>query len=532
MVTKTGLELRQDVFGKIKRQVRLYLGEEPADLHQYGLAYKDLVERDNWSTSDRKELVTQILESDVVYGGDFHSYSQAQRTHLRLLREITAKRPVVLALECVPSQYQEYLEQWVSGTITTEQFLGLVTWQENWGFDWVHYFALMKVVKENGGRCVGLNLLGETRSARRLEERDEHASQIVSRLIDQKAQEDLVYVLYGDLHLAYIPGLVKKECPQAKSVSVYLNPEKVYFELAEKKGLLEGAVVKYSKEEFCLLESPPWVKWQSYLLYLEENIDHMLDEEDESYADYAEHIESLINIICADVDVEISKERTVYSFADEHFEELLEEKYEAPFVQHVAQRVKHDISFYDPEKKLAYLSRGTVNYAADLSGFIVHSEMSQQKQILLSTDKDFLALVWRYTVAFFLSKLINPHRKSMNLNDLKKQLQVFSDSANTEPLRLALDQKFFELQKVYGGAQGDHGLSQKPQDPMSYIKAAKILGDEHGGRWFRLYRLGHLPLSDLVSWMKMSCETPDFLDFYYKILKKIDHLELGGQNAD
>ncbi|MEM7647222.1 MAG: hypothetical protein AAF203_09950, partial [Pseudomonadota bacterium] len=76
---------------KIKDQVRLYLGPEPQEVTLYAQAYKKDLERP-WEKSSREEIVVSLQQVPVVFGGDFHPFAQAQRAHLRILRELVPER--------------------------------------------------------------------------------------------------------------------------------------------------------------------------------------------------------------------------------------------------------------------------------------------------------------------------------------------------------------------------------------------------------------------------------------------------------
>lgn len=522
------LKLRQEIFQKIKKQVQLYLGPESEDIREYALAYKKVIEAKKWSLSNKEDLYHQIMTSQIVFGGDFHSFAQAQKVHLRILREIAPQRRVLLCLECVPSQFQAYLQQYMEDVISEEEFLVKVDWQQNWGFPWEHYKALFQEIKSHGGQCFGLNQVFKKKTAKNLLRRDDHAAEILKRLYFTKSSEDLLYVIYGDLHIAkdHLPTQFLDRIEESvKTVSIYLNPERIYFDLAKQNKSPEGVVLKFSDDEFCLLESPPWVKWQSYLLFLEENIDEVLEEEDRQL-DYTEHVQSLMQLICADLNVPYEFDEQVYSFADHEFIDLVSEKLEEQDIQWVQGLIANDISFYYPEKHILYLSRATVNYAADLAGHVVHATLAKRKKIFWPKETYFLQNIWLETVAFFLSKIVNPHRKAMNLKDLRKLLAAFSKDGGEEPLRLALDQKMQELVEVYGE---HHDPIERPpiKDPMSYAKAAKILGAYHGDRLFRLFRSRRLSRKMLMIWLKHDVEGGEFFKFYYQVLRELDNIELG-----
>lgn len=528
---RDGLSLRQEILKRLKHQVQLYLGKEPKDLRRYALAYKKNIERSRWKPSSKEELYQTLFKMDLVFGGDFHAFAQAQKVHLRALREITVHKKVILAVECVESKHQKILDQFVAGEITEDVFLSKIKWHKSWGFSWEQYKPLFDIVKKTGGRCLALNLIQKSASGKTLSARDQHASQILRKTHQQKNSDELIYVIYGDLHIAkeHLPRRVtEKMHPAPKYVILYLNPEKIYFQLVRKNLEHKINVVRFSKNEFCLIESPPWVKWQSYLLFLEENIDQALPD-DESQLDYGEHVTSLIKLISADLKWKGSYSGDIHSFDDSDFLDRLREKLSAADYQFIEELVGADLSFYYPMQQTAFLSRGTVNHAAHLAALIVHAQIANRKKMIFNLPEQFSILIWVETVAFALSKMINPHRKSLNLNDLKKQLAAFSPhDGGIEALKIALDQKMKDLLLVYGGPE----ISMEPsiyivKETISYYKAAKILGGILGENIFLSLRAGRLSRSKWLKWLKQPVEVQDFPDFYVQVLKELDKIGLG-----
>jgi hypothetical protein len=526
---REGMLLRQEILKRLKTQVQLYLGKESSDLRRYALAYKKSIERQGWKASSKAELYQNLLKVDVVFGGDFHAFAQSQKVHLRALREITTQRKVILALECVESKHQKIVDRYIAGKIGEEAFLDQVGWGKSWGFSWAQYKPLFEIVKKNGGRCLALNYSEKKRSGKLLDKRDLHAAQIIADAQNSKKQNELIYVVYGDLHIAkeHLPTLTLKKTKRAlKYVILYLNPEKIYFQLARQNLEHKINVIKFSKNEYCLVESPPWVKWQSYLLFLEENIDQEIPS-DHSQLDYTEHVGALLKVISGDLKIPFDFDSTVHSFYDKDFMDILQEKVGKKEYSFLKKMVANDLSFFYPAQKAAFLSRSTVNHAAHLAAKILHARLSLRKKIIYNLPSEFPVLIWIEALAFALSKMINPHRKAFSLGDLKKQLAAFSPKdRGEEALKIALDQKMKDLILVYGSPL-ERGEDFRPKDQISYYKAAKILGGMLGESIFLSFRAGRLSRKKLLMWLKKPIEQGDFDIFYIQVLKELDKMDLG-----
>ena len=288
-------------------------------------------------------------------------------------------------------------------------------------------------------------------------------------------------------------------------------------------------VIQYTDSQFCLLSSPPWVKWQSYLMYLEENIDFGLDDEedeDEEEMDYTDHVLSLVNMICRGLGVEIyTNDIEVYAAKDAEALSRAEKKLHEQHVEIAQFLAQNDSSFYLPQSGFFYLSKGTVNHAATLASQYIHAKLANRKNIFWSFPQDFLPLIWVEAMGFLLSKWVNPKRKAQTLGDLKKQLAAFgAEDEGREPLLFALDQKMSELLYVY--KKEVRAQKFTPSKKSSYVQAARFLGAMLGERYFQLYHKGRLKREDLVEKLSLPLVREGFVDFYFEQLKFLDRLEL------
>ena len=538
--SKAWLNECQEILENTKGQVRLYLGEEPPDIKNYAQAYKKDLLRP-WKISSWDKLFVCMQQVQVIFGGDFHPFAQAQRTHLRLLRKIIHDRSVILAVECLSAADQPILDQFLKGDISEESFLEKVQWERKWGFPWAHYKPLFDFAIKNGMSVVGLNTDLDELSGAGLTHRDQRAAEKLKQIINNHP-EDLVYVLYGDLHIAqdHLPSeLSKLVSPQIETASFYLNSEKIYFELAEKSQENSVEVVEFNDREFCLLSSPPWVKWHSYLMYLEENFDVDLDwddEEDEDddgmwefRMDHTDHVSGLVRMIAAAMNEEVkSDDIEVYSLNDPQALVSVEKSLSAVDYAIAHTLVRNDRSFYIPSQGFFYLSKSTVNHAATLAGQYIHAKISNRKSMLWNFPEDFKKVIWVEAMSFLLSKFVNPKRKSQSMADLKKQLEAFDkEDHGREPLLLALDQKMIELLAMYSDTPAKQTYA--PREKSSYILAARFIGEILGDRYFVLYQKQILGIDNIRAFLQKSLDEPHFNEFYLAQLKSLDALEMEGK---
>lgn len=265
------LQLRRNLLRQIKARVHSILGPEDRELQAYGKRYKAEF-RSRWSESTKGELMSAVQKSKLVLGGDFHALPQSQRAHFRILRELPEDRDVVLMMECFESAHQAYLDDWIAGRISDEVLLRETSWQTRWTFDWEGYKPLMELARRRQWKVRGLNRYFSNRSGRSLRLRDEHAAELIGEVV-QSSDSSLVYVLFGDLHLAqsHLPKQVLKNLKRIgvseKPLLLFQSSESLYFSLARRRRELSVEVMKASRRRYCLMTTPPWVKWQWYLLF-------------------------------------------------------------------------------------------------------------------------------------------------------------------------------------------------------------------------------------------------------------------------
>ncbi len=503
---------------EIKAQVRQKLGPEPQDIVRYSEGLKAELRR-KWQTSSKAELLLQIEQSDLVYGGDFHAHVQVQRTHLRILRSLGDDRPVVLALEAFSVRAQKHLQDYLKGMTSLEDLRRLSRWDKNWGFPWEHYRPLLELAKQRGFHLLALNDTHEP-TARALQQRDQKAARHIRKAY-LKYPGALIYVIIGDLHLApnHLPREVRRMLPRARlrETVIFINPEKIYFQLA-KQGLENFInVVRLSKTQFAVISSPPWVQWQSYLMFLEQSVEEDLEDDfsDEAF-DYTDHVAQMVQLACRDLNVKLRlDDLAVYSARDGRIWQILKKNLSLTEMKIAENLIKSGRSFLLPEIGVCYLSRASVNHAAELAGLYIHAKLAGRTSLLWQMPENFLANIWTEAVGFFMSKLVNHQRHGGTLNDLRTQLAFTSQhDQSREALLLAMDQRMSEL--IFFHQRRTRKRRLRPRRKASYFAAARILGAMMGERLYVAYRSRKLTLKSITQMMKVDLMRSDFNAAYFE----------------
>ncbi len=519
-------KIKKEFYKQITEQVQWRLGAESKDISNYRKKYEaDL--RKKWSISSSEELLKALDAASMVLLADFHPLQQSQKSHLRLLKKLTHDRPIALGLECLFIEDQVKVDKFIQGKLGEQEFLKSIQWKKKWGFAWEHYRPLFVWAKENDVQVFALN---RSNTSKRTQLRS-HDEWVAKRLRDLFTSEPLKdhrwIVIYGDLHLAeaHLPANLKANIPilnrRGQLVKVFQNPEKIYFDLLKNEKEADVDVVRWSQSSFGLINVPPWVKWQNYLLYLEQTYDLELDDET---TDNTDHIAQYVKLLSKEFQIEIDEsDLSVYSAQDDGLWKLIESGLDKNEGELVELMIEEERSFYLPQLNLAYLSRFSINHAAALAMLYLNFKTAQIRVWKMKLPSDFKRLIWLEALSYFGSKVINPKRKTETLYDVKKMLSNKSIQENEkETLKLALAQKMHEL--LILTQRKSERFNFVPKRKTSYLRAAQILGGIMGERLFVGYRTKTLSLKTLVSLLRKDWSHESFDQIYYEIAEIVESL--------
>lgn len=519
------IRIRKELYRQMEAQVSIRLGGEDKELVNYRKDYNKEFNK-KWRSSTREELYRRLQNSRLVLMGDFHALSQSQKTHWRVLKNFLSPKPLVLCLECFEAEDQPLIDKFMAGKMSEREFLKAIEWAKKWGFPWDHYRSMIRWAQQKKIPVYGLNRAVKKRSAASLKSRDIFAAQKIHGIL-QKHPDAIVFTVYGDLHLAqgHLPAQILKlegSTFKKKIFRLFQNAEKIYFQILEKELESSVDVVELSQEAFCLLNVPPWVKWQNYLMYLEQTYDLGL-EEDES-VDYTDHISRYVKIISEELgEVLTCDDLSVYTAQDPQFWAQLQEHFGPKELRWLETLIEDGNSFYLPGLGVGYLARPTVNHAATLAAKYVHAKLNKSDVNFFDMPKDFLRQIWIEGMAYFGSKIINHKRKTDTVMDIRAAVASRGTTGSEkEPLMLALSQKMNELMMISGRAHGRAVL--QPKKKRSYLMASTLLGGMMGERLYGAYRKGLLSRESVLSFMKKSLKQENFNVAYYEMMEIIESL--------
>lgn len=268
---RTPLSLERSLFKHQARQIARRVQTASPRFRAYQRRY-ELATRRYRKVIAVEEVDRRVMQSDVVFVGDYHTLRTAQSAYLDLAtRAISSGRRVVLALEFVEARHQATLDAVLQGRITQRTFLHRIGHAPGGQFDlWRGFWPILQFAKKRRLDVVAIDRRAP--GPRSLQLRDEGAAKVIARTA-RAADRPLVLVLMGQYHVApaHLPQHVKRELKGAprELLVVYQNAEGIYWRLAAKKLIGRARAVEVSAAELCLVNSSPVICQRTFLDYVD-----------------------------------------------------------------------------------------------------------------------------------------------------------------------------------------------------------------------------------------------------------------------
>lgn len=465
-----------------RRSAQRYLGELPVPLKLYSLEYyKEL--KSYKKITFKNSILDEVLAAQIILCGDYHSSSQAQRTVLRILRQILPrikkeKKNLYLGLEILRARDTIRAQQVIRSEISESQFLDAIAFNRS-GFSWLNYAPLVKLAQDWQVPLFGLSpeRMGS------LQTRDAFAA----RIICNRAQQDpnsVLFCLMGDLHLAqnHLPREIQSELKERvqtkKIITIHQNYDDLYWKLIHEKKENKAEVVQLKKGVFCILNTAPWVKLQSHLNSIEENF------EAEEAQDSSDTIFQLIEGIAYFLGL---KKNQIGNGSDLDI-----------------RSTSNTGSYFSYPERVFYLNSPNLNHLAKLSSQYIHSKLSGFAGQLNEPSRDFYPMIWTEALGYLGSKIINPKRKCSGILDFK---------VSSEP---AMKRAWQQINGEQGFSNGNRELCQQ---------VAQLLGKLLGDALFELILRNKISIIYLKELFGTSFG-PESQSLYFEWCKKVDKYSL------
>lgn len=430
---KNLLDFQFAVLAEIKKEIRDRLEPITPALSKYYQEYKGefidfTYDTVGGSLASREELSEDVLESNLVYCGDYHTLRQSQKTNVKILKHIVPHRRVILCVEMFQIQHQPLLDAFMAAELSEEEFLKEIDYWETWGFNWDNHGQLLRFAQRYGLKVVALN--SEPYSEKRgLRSRDRRAAKIIARLTEAD-EAALIHVVFGDLHVAtcHLPAevdrlLARKNLRRRKTV-VFQNSETLYIELMKYDMEHEADVVRVRPRIYCVMNTPPWIKLQSYLQWTDRSPElssklqgtFIEDADPEDIIPYNEEVYAVIRLLADYVGIE---EVNIDAFDVFTLDDLsFMKRFRCdPRLPRMKKMVMARASFSLPREGIIYLGSLNFNSVAEEGGsYLFHLSSSLDFPFDGGPEAFYLRALFK-AVGYFCSKVANHKRKTKRILD-------------------------------------------------------------------------------------------------------------------
>ncbi|HKP97394.1 MAG TPA: ChaN family lipoprotein [Fibrobacteria bacterium] len=429
------LRIQRENYEKNQRQVKRSLGSN-AFVAKYGREYHRYL-KSYQTLSNKTELLRRVLASDVVYHGDYHTLRHSQRAILAMLQELAGKREIILCLEMFHGKDQKWVNLYMSGGLEEKAFLNKIRYARNWAYNWNPWRHILDFCRERNIPVLGINTQVED-PERSLQARDVFSAQVIGQALIRHPGA-LVYVVDGDYHIS--PNHLPKEVDSRVSplgvapqrTIIYQNAENLYWMLAAEHKE-EADVLQIGPDSFCLMNTVPATKLQSYLDWLEYAEEgyfpvrgNWAELSGENYFSQLQSIiQNLDSLFQFRFPMESLERLTVYSSRNLDFTEVVQGTPELRgHIRRINDKIRRGEGFLleyqegGMDSYLIYLPNSSINQAAEEATHFMNVVLrGPLKQMPVGHDY-FYANLLTEALGFFGSKMINEKRKAPTESSLR-----------------------------------------------------------------------------------------------------------------
>jgi len=428
--------------------------------------------------ASKATLLRAVASARLVLVGDFHSFRQSQKGFLRLLADAHLQSArLAVALECVPQIHQSALDNFSAGLITAEELRDEMNFDKEWPFPWPNYQEIFDYCRRHALPLIALNL--KKRGANQLQARDLAAAQKLAEVATALPHHK-IFVLYGELHLGakHLPAaLAEVSSPSTRVLTVHQNESTIYWRAPLLKSGARAEVIKLRPNEFCVLNSVPWVKLKSYLDWIEGS-------EEDWGPDAGLH--SLVIQFAGLLGETLGSELKIL----EKIEFLGPETFTAPApvprgltaAEKILFRHARDFQrvHYLPVADFILLPSASTNAISEASSILLWRSNTTKAKVARSAGP---RLVLGFLVGFLGSKILNPKRKCNEVRDMK----IFLASKSRPPRQKPEAKKilvFRRALRIIDQILNGKSISGQALSPILEIEASRLAGYVIANRLF------------------------------------------------
>jgi hypothetical protein len=494
-------------------------------------------------------LIEAIRDNGFVLYGDFHTCKQSQKGFVRIIDEFSKARPksqMVIALEMFRSMDQHHLDAYQKGEIGEEQFLEFCKYHHTWGFSWRNYRYIIDYAMSRGIKIYGIN--SAWKQDKSLEKRDRFMASRLMKIHDDHP-EHTIFCLVGEYHLAdrHLPEKLQKSLALQgepdRIVRLFTNIDEYYFRKKRRLTIPSTEYLYLKPDHFCIMNTPPWIKWQSYIFWEElippESVERETGEDEDDDVVYGDgeldidfHVlqikKQLLQFLSLGGRQADAEDFTSYYTSGENLARFLSNSKRHPLAVKKAllERFNIDGYLFLPQNNQIFIRDLSLNNLSSCVGQLVQNSFRKGAGAAFSCHP-FFQSVLHHTAAATATKILNPQRKGKDIyfyKDLAKSMSRKRLSGATQKRRdiIRLIIRCHEsISKMCARMRPAARASLNPlykQDVLSHYEISKTIGEVLGYTLCHRALSGSVPADLVARLFAGDFDNRDFVSFYEKVM--------------
>jgi uncharacterized iron-regulated protein len=108
-------------------------------------------------TISHAQMIDDLKQGQIVFAGESHDNQAHHQLQLDIIKTLhSSGRPLAVGFEMFTEKSQGFLDRWVSGNLSQDEFIRV--YYENWNFPWPLYRDILLYLKDNKIPAIGLNV--------------------------------------------------------------------------------------------------------------------------------------------------------------------------------------------------------------------------------------------------------------------------------------------------------------------------------------------------------------------------------------
>lgn len=537
-------DLHRAMYERAYADARESLGDSNSKINRYAEEFSKSLP-DTFKSVPARRISQAIDSHKFILFGDFHSHKQCQRALLRIIRTYNNTpdhAPMGLALEMFRTVDQPVINEWQEGRISDEELLDRTEYDRIWGFPWANYRPLLEYCRNHSIPLFAANTKNAGKDS--LLERDKHAAEVLQGIAKRHPRKKLFYIV-GEYHLAdsHLSKAIYDLDPGADVLRIIANSDKYFFKMPQDKIHRKDEFLELTKSFYCILNSPPWMKWQSQTLVEELRkmgtstyiTSEIADEDDETYdLDFEEEEDFYTEDV---VDLDTHLRHTVDTIAD-----FLKIKNRTPLqdsfkivssvdhedIEHLPAHARATIFAQSSREGIAaefgrrilFLSELSINNLAFSAGLVIFGSLSHLKEDYDNPQNLFISQTLKLTFGHFANKILNPRVALHSRKAMEDYLGAIRGKHVIGPIKMRRDVaratlKFLDwasdaLDRSDGKSFGNRLIPMDILlvDQRSAHDVSRHIAQTITSSLYQKMLAGKIDATDLSRWFSKRCDTP------------------------